>query len=93
MTVKREVDKKLEVETGEGWSSASWKSPREPFQKSALSPSRAASHFALSCVSNSPHTPVEMLQHYHLENNEERPFESATTGATKQTRREDTKSH
>jgi len=30
MTVKREVDKKLEVETGEGWSSASWKSPREP---------------------------------------------------------------
>jgi hypothetical protein len=47
----------------------------------------------LSCVSNSPHTPVEMLQHYQLENNEERPFESATTGATKQTRREDTKSH
>jgi len=92
MTVKREVDKKLEVETGEGWSSASWKSPREPFKKSALSPSRAASHFALSFVLNSPHTPVEMLQHYQLENNE-RPFESATTGATKQTRREDTKSH
>jgi hypothetical protein len=40
--VKREVDKKLEVETGEGWSSASWKSPREP-KVVTLSHSNAAS--------------------------------------------------
>lgn len=66
---------------------------KKPFQKSAFSLSKAASHFALSCVLNSPHTPVEMLQHYQLATNEERPFESATTRATKQTRREDTKFH
>lgn len=50
---------------------------KRPFQKSALSLSKAASHFALSCVLNSPHTPVEMLQHYQLANNEGRPFESS----------------